>query len=246
MGILGRLGKIFQAEAHSTLDKIEDPVKMAEQGLRDLRSQLQKAIEALAHVKAQAIRTKNQVLNYKAQADSYQQKAVALLKKAQDGLLDQVQAERLAGEALRKKNEILQQYQTSLQAYQQYQAQVEKLEATVNDLKQNITKWENEVRMLKARASVAKVTKKVNKELTNLDYSGTINMLERMKEKIENEEAVAQAYAELSSTDNKSIDSEINKALGTTDADVANELEALKAQLSGQLPPTDSPKELSE
>ena len=245
MGILGRLGKIFQAEAHSAIDKMQDPVKMAEQGLRDLRNQFQKAIMALAEVKAQAIRTKNQALNYKNQADSYQQKAVILLQKAQAGQLDQVEAERLAGEALRKKNELYQQYQTSWQAYQQYQEQVTKLEATVKNLKQNITKWENEVKMLKARASVAKVTKKVNQELTNIDYSGTINMLKRMKEKVENDEAVAQAYAELSTQD-KPIDEEINKALGTTDADVANELEALKAQISGQLPPTEAPKELNE
>ncbi len=244
MGILGRLGKIFQAEAHSAIDKMEDPVKMAEQGLRDLRENLKKSIEALAEVKAMAIRAKNEAANYKAQAESYQQKAVALLQRAQQGQIDPVEAERLAGEALKKKNEYLQQYQVAWKNYQQYQAQVEKLEATVRNLKQNIQKWENEVRMLKARASVAKATKKVNQELANIDYSSTVSMLERMKEKVAKDEALAQSYAELAEPE-KNIDEEIDKALGTSDASISQELEALKAKISGQLPQNNT-KELPQ
>ncbi len=246
MGILGRLGKIFQAEANAAIDNMEDPVKMAEQGLRDLRENLKKSIEALAEVKAMAIRSKNEAANYKAQAESYQQKAVALLQRAQQGQLNPTEAERLAGEALKKKNEMLQQYQVAWNNYQQYQAQVEKLEATVRNLKQNIQKWENEVRMLKARASVAKATKKVNQELANIDYSSTVSMLERMKEKVAKDEALAQSYAELSMPE-KDVDEEINQALGSTsDASISQELEALKAQISGKLPPQNETKELPQ
>ena len=232
MGIFGRLGKIFQAEAHSAVDKLEDPIKMAEQGLRDLRNNLKKSIEALAEVKAMAIRSKNEAANYKAQAEQYQAKAVELLKRAQQGAIDQAEAERLAAAALQKKNQMLQSYQTAWNNYQQYQAQVDKLEATIRNLKQNIQKWENEVRMLRARASVAKATKKVNKELANIDYSSTVSMLERMKEKVAKEEALAQSYAELAS-ENKSVDEEIDQVLADTNLDTAQELEALKAQIAG-------------
>ena len=87
--------------------------------------------------------------------------------------------------------------------------------------------------MLRARASVAKATKKVNKELANIDYSSTVSMLERMKEKVEKEEAMAQSYAELAS-ENKSIDEEIDQVLADTNLDTAQELEALKAQISAK------------
>ncbi len=235
MGIFKRLGKVFQAEAHSAIDKLEDPIKMAEQGLRDLRENLQKSIEALAEVKAMAIRSKNEAENYKNKAQEYHAKAVALLQRAQKGALDQAEAERLAAAALEQKKQMLQSYQTAWNNYNQYQAQVEKLEATIRKLKQNIQKWENEVRMLRARASVAKATKKVNKELANIDYSSTVSMLERMKEKVEKDEALAQSYADLAS-ENTSVDEEIDQILADTDMDTLQELEALKSQISGELP----------
>lgn len=246
MGIFGRLGKIFQSEAHSAIDKLEDPIKMAEQGLRDLRSNLQKSIEALAEVKAMAIRSKNEANNYKTQAEQYQAKAVALLQRAQQGVIDQAEAERLAAAALQKKNQMLQGYQTAWTNYQQYQAQVDKLEATIRNLKQNIQKWENEVKMLRARASVAKATKKVNKELANIDYSSTVSLLERMKEKVEKEEALAQSYAELA-IENRSVDEEIDQVLADTNLDTTQELEALKAQIAGkQLPENETTQSLPE
>ncbi len=236
MGILGRLGKIFQAEAHSAIDKLEDPIKMAEQGLRDLRSNLQKSIEALAEVKAMALRSQNRVEQLRNEAEEKQRKAVLLLQKAQQGQIDQVEAERLAGELLTEKKKILAEYQVELQNYQQYQAQVEKLDATVRNLKRNIQQWENELRMLKARASVAKATKKVNKELAGIDYSSTVSMLERMKEKVEKDEALAQSYADLA-LEEKSVDQKVDELLGSTDMDVQQELNALKAQITGgQLP----------
>ena len=59
MNIFKRLFKIGEAEAHSALDKLEDPIKMTEQGIRDMKSDLDKSLHALAEVKAMAIRSKN-------------------------------------------------------------------------------------------------------------------------------------------------------------------------------------------
>lgn len=59
MNIFKRLFKIGEAEANSALDKMEDPIKLTEQGIRDLKLDLDKNLEALARVKALAIRAKN-------------------------------------------------------------------------------------------------------------------------------------------------------------------------------------------
>jgi len=235
MSILKRLGKVFQAEAHSAVDKLEDPIKMTEQGIRDMKEDLKKAIEALAEVKALTIRAKNEAANYKAKAESYQNKAVALLKSAQAGKLAQAEADRLAAQALSQKNQMLQAYQQAMNNYQTSQAQVEKLETTIRQLKAKISTWENELKMLRARASVASATKKVNKQLAGVDYSDTVAMLERMKEKVDKEEAMSQAYAELAA-DNTSVDQEIDSVLEALGSDGNDELAALKAQISGELP----------
>ena len=58
MSIFKRIFKIGQAETHSAIDKLEDPIKMTEQGIRDMKTDLEKSLQALAEVKAMAIRSR--------------------------------------------------------------------------------------------------------------------------------------------------------------------------------------------
>jgi phage shock protein A len=235
MGIFKRLFKIGQAEANSAIDKIEDPVKMTEQGIRDMKEQLQKSIEALAQVKAMAIRSKNEAAGYKEQAQTYENKAIELIKRAENGALAQEEADRLATAALEKKEQSLQAFSTAMQNFQKYDAQVQKLESSIKSLRANISKWENEAKMLKARAKVSEATKNVNKQLAGIDSSSTVAMLERMKEKVETQEALADSYADIAA-ENKSIDEEIDSVLEDTSTSGSEALAALKAKLKGQLP----------
>lgn len=81
MNIFKRLFKIGEAEANSALDKMEDPIKLTEQGIRDLKLDLDKNLEALARVKALAIRAKNDQEEFLDKKEDYHQKAVLILKK---------------------------------------------------------------------------------------------------------------------------------------------------------------------
>ena len=63
-----------------------------------------------------------------------------------------------------------------------------------------------------------------------LDNTGTVSMLERMKEKVAQEEALAEAYGDIADT-NKNIDDEINAAADTSEEKVDDELAKLKEQL---------------
>ena len=42
-GIFQRLFKTGQAEAHAIVDKLEDPIKLSEQAIRDLKKDLQES-----------------------------------------------------------------------------------------------------------------------------------------------------------------------------------------------------------
>ena len=95
-------------------------------------------------------------------------------------------------------------------------------------LKYNISKWETELSTLKARVRVADATKIVNKQLAKIDSNSTISMLERMKEKVEEDEALAKAYGEMAHT-NKNVKDEIDQAIGTNNVD--DELNELKKQI---------------
>ncbi len=103
MGIFSRLFKVGQAEAHAIVDKLEDPIKVTEQGIRDLKTDLQNAMTGLAEVKGVSIRLTKEADDAKRQADEYERKAMLLLQRFKDGQIDQAQADRLATEALNQK-----------------------------------------------------------------------------------------------------------------------------------------------
>lgn len=230
MSIFRRLFKIGEAEANTMINKMEDPVKMSEQAIRDLKVDLNKALESLAEVKAIAIRTRRDSKNYQQQAEDYEKKAMLLLQRAQRGEIDATEADRLATQALNKKEHSEQEVNRLATEVEKYDSMTANLEAKVNDLKSQISRWENELKTLKARAKVSSATKKLNKQMAGIDSSSTVAMLERMKTKVEEEESLAQSYGEIAAAP-KSVDDEIDKALGSSSPAGSDSLAALKAKM---------------
>jgi len=232
-GLFKRLFRVGQSEAHSALDKMEDPIKMTEQGIRDLKKDLQSSMQSLAEVKAQTIRMKKEADGSRRLAEDYERKARLLLQKMQSGELDSADAERLAKEALVRKEEAAQKATEMTLNHENQQATVNSLQANVEKLKQNISSYQNDLVTLKARSKTAAATKKINEQMSRIDSSGTLSMLDRMREKVEAEESLATAYAELA-TPEASVDDEINKALASPDTKLLqadDSLAALKAKM---------------
>lgn len=221
-----------EAEAHSAIDKLENPIKLTEQGIRDLKKDLDKSLHALAEVKAMAIRSKNDVQTFTNKAKDYEQKAMLLLKRAQSGDLDAAEAERLASEALVKKGENIEQATRAKADQDKFDQNVSQLDANVKKIRSTISKYENELKTLKARVKVSTATKNLNKQMAQIDSSSTVSMLERMKEKVAQDEALAESYGEIAN-ESKSVDDEIDKALegGAVEAQASDDLAALKAKL---------------
>lgn len=233
MGIFGRIFNVGKAEAHAIVDKLEDPIKMTEQGIRDLKKDLDKSLQALAEVKAMAIRSKKDLTSSKSMAQNYEQKAILLLQKAEKGELDVAEADRLATEALSKKEEAVEAASRAQDEVNRFDANIATLDKNVKKLKSTISSYENELRTLKARARVSSATQKINKQLSGIDSSGTVSMLEKMKEKVAQQEALSEAYGEIS-LENKSIDDEIDDVLSEKNVKASNSLEELKAKLKSK------------
>jgi phage shock protein A len=212
VSVFQRLFKIGQAEAHSVVDKLEDPIRMTEQGIRDLKKNLQEAMTSLAQVKATAIRLKKDADDQKKLAQDYERKAMLLLQKLQQGEMQRPEAERLASEALNKKQEAAKREATLQTDYQRQQQMADQLQTKVESIKQTISHYENELVTLKARAKTASSMRKINQQLAKVDTSGTISMLEKMKNKVQEEESLAEAYGAIAAVD-AGVDSEIEKAL---------------------------------
>jgi len=228
MNIFKRIFRIGQAEIHAVVDKMEDPIKMTEQGIREMKEDLDQAMEAYAKVKALAIRTRNAADKKYEEAAEYENKAVLLLQKLQKQELEKQIAERLAKEALLLKKTSFAEAEELTNQADVHDESSNEVHKNIEVLKYNISKWETELSTLKARVRVADATKIVNKQLAKIDSNSTISMLERMKEKVEEDEALAKAYGEMAHT-NKNVKDEIDQAIGTNNVD--DELNELKKQI---------------
>lgn len=230
MGVFNRLFKIGQAEAHNLVDKLEDPIKLTEQGIRDLKKNLDESLQAFAEVKALAIRSKREVNEYTNQAQNYEQKAMLVLKKGQSGGLDSAEADRLAGEALARKTDADQNAERTKNDLQKLEGNVKQLDTNIKGLKSKISHYENELKTLKARAKVSEATMKINKSMSGIDSGSTISMLEKMKDKVARDEELAEAYGDMADS-NKSLDEELNSVINESGATSSDALLEMKRKL---------------
>jgi phage shock protein A len=229
--IFRRMFKVAESHAHSAMDNLEDPIKMTEQGIRDLKTNLQAAMVSLAQVKALAIRMQKEEGGHKKRAADYERKAMLLLKRMEAGEVESGDAERLATASLEKKEESVQQATTAGSDYQTQQRMADQLQAKVEDLKRQISRYETEAVTLKARARTASSMRKINQQLAGADASGTVAMLEKMKQKVQEEESLAEAYDQLSDVGGD-IDEDIDKALAAPSSSAgADSLAELKKKM---------------
>ena len=231
-GLFSRVLRLGKSEAHAVMDKFEDPIKMTEQGIRELKKDLEGSMKSLAQVKSIVIRMRNAADNKKKLAADYESKAMALLQKAQQGSLDMAEAERLATDVLGRKETASQEALRLSKELTNQESMALQLQNNVEKLRTTVQRYENDLITLRARAKTAAATRKLNAQIAKVDSDGTIVMLEKMRNKVEEDESLAQAYGEIADS-GQSIDDQITKALGegSSTPGVSDSLTALKAKM---------------
>ena len=232
MNIFQKLFKVMQSFLHAFVNKIQDPILMAEQAIRDLKKDYDTSMKGLAEIKSLAIETQNKIAEQTEIAKDYEKKALTLLQKAQSGDLSQADADRLASEALKKKQTAVENIKKYTLDAKNYTAMSEKMESKIANLKEQIQNWEDEVKTLKARHRVAVTSRKISKQMVSMSDNNAQALLENMKERVHKEESMAQAYEEMTTIETD-IDKEINAAIGTTySSEVQQSLLELKKQIT--------------
>lgn len=230
MNIFKRLLTIGKAEIHSVIESFEDPINTTEQGIREMKEELAKSIEALAQLKALAIRKKNEAEAEEQIAKDYYNKAVVIVQKAEKGEAETADADRLAKEALKKQTSSQEKALNLHREHEKLYTECDKMQGTISHLKSSIAKWENELKTLKARVQVSEATKDINQKMTQMDTGSTVSMLEKLKERVVQQETLAEAYADLSKS-GKTIDEEIDAMVNNKDTEAEEALNRLKETL---------------
>ncbi len=144
--------------------------------------------------------------------------------------METAEADRLAKEALKRQTSSQEKALELQKEHEKIHSECEKMQANISHLKSSIAKWENELKTLKARVQVSEATKDINQKMTQMDSGSTVSMLEKLKDRVVQQEALADAYADLSKS-GKTIDEEIDAMVSNKDTEAEEALNRLKETL---------------
>lgn len=223
MGIISRFADIMKSNMNALLDKCEDPGKMVDQTLRDLREDLAQVKKETAGVMADAKNANRKVEECQAQIDKYSKAAQNAVLAGNDGD---------ARTLIAKKQTFEEQLVTLKQNAELNNANAEKMRQMHDKLVNDIDSLEARKDTIKATTATAKAQERINKmQDGGKRAAASMDTFARMEAKANKALDEAMAHAELNEDINSASDLADKYAGGAGATSVDDELAALKASL---------------
>ncbi len=230
-----RIAKIIEANLNAMLSSAENPEKMLEQLMVDMREQYREAQRQVTVAIADEKRLEAKYRKAKDGADEWQRRAVLALQKGREDL---------AREALLRKQEGAVAATEYLTQLEQQSILVERLKRGLVALDRKIDEATRKKDLIIARQKRAEAARTINRAVSSIDDRSAFEALARVEEKVARLEATTEAEAEVAALESvKNLEEEFKK-LETGDVDV--ELKALKASLGLALAAGEMPQALPE
>ncbi|WP_408007593.1 PspA/IM30 family protein [Pseudalkalibacillus sp. A8] len=217
-----RVKTVVNSELNSLIDKAEDPIKMVEQYLREMASDIQEAEKATAKIMAEEKLLKMKWEEAQSMVEKREEQAIHAL---------QENNEDLAKRALEDKGRLQQ------EADQLEQLFVE-ASKTAADLKEKLTEMKSEYRdmemkkaTLKSRSQSAKARTNINRSMSMHNSEGSKKGFKRMEEKVLRYEAEAETSEDLN-VSSRTLDDELKEMEKKSTVD--EELRLLKERIANQ------------
>jgi phage shock protein A len=229
--MLRRLWMVNRSFFGALLRRTEDPEMLLRQYIDDMRARVPKLRAAVAEVLATEYQLQQQAEHLRKQIEEYDKQIIAALKLGyEEEAKVLIAAKAQAEESLQ---DTLEQLETARRASQQARAALE-------DYQREMERKIAEARRLIGQAQLAKLQEELAQAMAAFEVGTPTDVLERMREKVQERLARAQARAEVAATDINSRMREIKRA--TASIGVEERLLEYKRQL-GMLPaPQESEK----
>ncbi|MGH7646290.1 MAG: PspA/IM30 family protein [Gemmatimonadales bacterium] len=224
MGIFDRLSTLLRSNINDLIARAENPEKMLNQLIVDMRSQLAKAKQQVAAAIADEKRLATQVEQERKQAEDWEKRAMLAVQEGRDDL---------AKQALLRHNEHAQGAVQLHEAWVKHREETEKLKGSLRQLNDKIEEAKRKKNILVARQKRAEAHKRIQETMSSMSDKSAFETFERMAEQIEHEERKLIAAAEVA--DDLSGDQLMRQFQSLEVADADQQLLALKQKM-GMLP----------
>lgn len=217
MPIFEKISRILKSNINDLLDRVEDPEKVLNQLLEDMRHEFKEAkVQVVAAIR-DGNRLEAQYRENLENAENWEKRAIVFIENGDD-----VRAK----EALRRKksfSELADNYHEQLESQRESVAVLKNGLAT---LQEKIEEAEHKRAILIARAKRAEAEKNIRETVTGIAESSAANAFDRIQDRVTETEAHAEAYREL-----QNLDADDSVFEPNPNDEIEDELAKLKAKL---------------
>jgi phage shock protein A len=188
MGIFQRMMTVIRANINALIGRAENPEKVLDQLLLDMRSQLAKTKQDVAAAIADEKKLLAQVEKEKKAGEEWERRAMLAVQENRDDL---------ARQALVRYNEHVQHAQQLQETWIRHKADTEQLKGSLRELNDKIEEAKRKKNLLIARQRRAVAHSRIRETMSSMSETSAFDTFRRMEERIEEMEQQALAATEL-------------------------------------------------
>ena len=239
MGIFQKLSTLLKSNINDLIARAENPEKMLNQIILDMRDQLAKAKREVAAAIADERKLRAQLDDEIKQTRDWEHRAMLAVKEGRDDL---------AKQALIRQQEHAQRAAAIEQTWTSQAQETEKLKGSLRQLNDKIEEAKRKRNLLIAKQKRAQAQKRIHETMSGLSDTSAFEAFNRMAEKIEESERRSLAQAEVTEalTGDTLEQDFLRLEAGYGDTDVDGRLLALKQEMGLiAAPEAEEPKALT-
>lgn len=188
MGIFQRMATVIKSYMNALIGRAEDPKKMLDQLLVDMRQQLAQTKQDVAAAIADEKKLLGQVEREKKQAEDWERRAMLAVQEGRDDL---------AKQALLRHQEHRRNAEQLHETWVQHKADTEQLKVSLRELNDRIEEAKRKKNMLIARQKRVEAQGRIAETMDSVKDQSALEAFQRMEERIEDMERQALAAQEL-------------------------------------------------
>ena len=238
MSIFTKLSTVIKSNINDLISRAENPEKMLNQIILDMRDQLAKAKREVAAAIADERKLRASLDSEVKQMRQWEHRAMLAVKEGRDDL---------AKQALVRQQEHAERAASLDGTWKSQAAETEKLKGSLRQLNDKIEEAKRKRNLLVAKQRRAQAQKRIHETMSGLSNTSAFDAFNRMADKIEEQERESLAHQEVTEALGPGTLEEDFKALesGSEGGDVEDRLLALKQEMGLiEAPAAEKPKQL--